>query len=196
MKTPNIILHALSLICIAYLFFSKPKQAQENKIDSVHPTNQESLKIAYINVDSIDKHFIMIQDLSKSIEKKQKSFEYQFQNKVKKFQEDLTKFQEQAKFLTQEQALEQQAELAQREQTILQSEQVYAEKLLKMKEENQSKLYQAVQDVIKQINDSTEFDLVLRVDQSMSSVFHASDSLDITTQVLSRLNQSYLGSKK
>ena len=152
-----------------------------------------NLPIAYVNLEELDSRYKFITDLRSQMEGDEKRISARLN---KEYEEIMLDYQEFAKNV-QSGAYSSQQEVAQREQT-------YQLKLQKLEEKRraeekkfydkqnalQSKINKNVSDYLKKYSQKFEYSYILATG-ALSSVLYASDSLDITEEVIKGLNAEY-----
>ena len=197
MKKASLFLNIILIVAVGYLYMKvfstnkeEKKTPQEEKTSS-HKTT----KYAYINIDTLDAHFIMVEDMRKEIEDEKLRLQSQLKSKATQLEQDYLKLQEEARYMTQTQAMEKQSELVERQEKLMLLEQNLGEKLMQLESDKNQMLQKAVNDALLQINEDNTYDFVFGYN-GWGNLLYAGDSLNITPEVLTILNANYTNSKK
>lgn len=170
------------------------------------------LKLAYVNIDTINAHYQYILDLEAEIkalsETKQKSLKQQMdqlQKDAQKAQTDFQKYLSNATSLTltQQQAKEAEfkkleASIQQRAERLSQLEQEYAAQVAERSAAEHEKMLAAVHAYIREYNAANQqFDIIYALSSGAGSpILYGNPSLDITKEILDGLNEEYRNLKK
>lgn len=214
MKNISIILNAVLIIAVGilyYLHFSCKKQCpvtptttvtkekaeveetilNKDIISSITTTDINSnFPIAFVNLDSLNAKSDFINALSKKIEKKAKQKnqvldkqKQDFQNQYKTIAENY----QMGVYKTEQELAAKQQELAQREQELGMAEQKMMSELEKERRELTKQINKKVTDFLEIYSAKSGYPIILATGVG-SSVLFAADSLNITSPVISSLN--------
>ncbi|MEN0055315.1 MAG: OmpH family outer membrane protein [Mucilaginibacter sp.] len=152
--------------------------------------------IVYVNSDSLLNKYDYFKDMSKRLEDKGKASQSDLQAKGQAFQREVAEYQKNAATLPadQRQATEQRL---QRKQQELQgySQNANAEFQNAQAGEN-TKLYDKIADFTKAYAKEKGYKLVLTYSKANPTVLYGDASLDVTADVVKRLNEAYAKDKK
>lgn len=205
MKNIQSILNILFLVCILVLFYlllnndnvdlDKEQNGTENKFSNSEVGMEgTAIDIRYVNTDSIWLNFDYVDEIRKRLESRQLQYKKELEGKIRNFEAEVKAFQEKAANMSRFEGEQKQKELIQEEQKLQQLQEELSVKLVE--EEEKMKL-----DLRKRILDHLEgykmenVDLILDYSNS-GSVLLASDSLNITSEVLTALNEDYAKQKE
>ncbi|MDR1169444.1 MAG: OmpH family outer membrane protein [Prevotellaceae bacterium] len=160
------------------------KQAVETKITD----------IAYIRLDSVIQKYDYYHDLKREFEQKAKKKEDEFRSKMNALQADAKVFQEkyQKMLLTNSEAEEQRQRLEQRDNELRNVE--YPKMMSELGEEEavmSRKVLDAIQVYVEKYNVEKKYSLILNA----ATIMVGTPSMDVTSDILSGLNQEYIASK-
>jgi outer membrane protein len=189
MKNLSLILNVVLLVAVGvlfYLHFSSGKPAAASS--SSAPAGD--LKIAYINSDSVLKHYDYLEVNRQLLEDKTKKAEQDYRNRAISLQNEIAAYQRNVSSMTLGQVKATEEDLGKKQQNL----QMYQQSLSQAMMEEEAKLNKALYDRItvylKKIGDEKGYQVVLKFDPS-SDVLYAGQSLDISKDVIDGLNSEY-----
>tara|TARA_R110002049_G_scaffold120471_9_gene274912 strand:+ start:2763 stop:3368 length:606 start_codon:yes stop_codon:yes gene_type:complete len=194
-KNLSITLNAVLLIAVAILFYlvlSEPKIAEPaSKVKTEDTTStKNSLKIAYINTDTLWANYELVKVLRAELEDKQGQFKRQLEGKVKVLESKYLKLREDAPMLTQADGEKRQMALMQEEEGIGQMQEELALKLAEEEDNMKRKIKTNLDRQLVKIKAEQELDLVLDY-STTSSLLLADSAMSITTEVVDQLNADF-----
>ncbi|MFA0964247.1 OmpH family outer membrane protein [Roseivirga sp. BDSF3-8] len=194
MKNLSLILNLVLLVAVAVLFYlhfsaNTPAQANETADMSV-AGSKENLRVAYINSDSLLKHYDYMEELTAELEETQQKFENEFKNRKQGLEREIQNFQQNMNNMTRAQAMAVQEDLVQKQQNLVRYQENLTQQLMQEEASKQNELYDRVAAYLKEYGSANQLELVLTYTKG-SGVLYASDSLDITSAVIDGLNSQY-----
>lgn len=199
MKSVQWILNIAFVLLISYLLITQNKT--ETADNSIAQTEQDSVKqdnpafhIRYINSDTLYKKYDLVNQMRKDLESRQKQFSNSLESKVRKFESEVQNFQQSAQGMSQFEGQQKQKELLEKEQELGRMQQDLSDQLLGMENEMHKKIRDKIFSHLSKYKEEG-IDLILDYSAS-SSLLMASDSLNITQEVLNTLNQEYAKEKE
>lgn len=198
MKRMNRLVNVIAAIAVVALF-----SQCTNKSDSQDAVNAKaipagSLKIAYIQMDSLLTKYNLCKDLNEAMVKKEENSRLVLNQKANQLAKDKQDFETKYKnnaFLSQERAQQEYNRLMKQDQDL----QALQGKLQNEFANENQKLNLQVRDsinaFIKDFNKSHHFNLILS-NSGMDVLLYADKSMDITTAAIDGLNKRYAASKK
>jgi outer membrane protein len=200
MKNINLVINAvlaLALIVVFILLFSLRGQVKELKSQPLAFKTAGSGKIVYINIDTLQNAYEMYFDMKTRIEGKQKKMVSDLDDKKKVFERSVAEYQDKAKkglLLSSEmQKIEQQ--LGADQQNLMRLNETMQQQLAEETQVENRKLMNSIIDYLKDYNKDGRFQYIFGHAYG-SNLLYASDSLDITYDVLKGLNEKYRSGKK
>lgn len=188
----NILLF-LGLAILYVLFFSKKGDDGSGKVaQALQKSGSGTMKVAFINNDSVLAHYDLVTKLSDELAGKTKRLEAEVANKQKAFEKDAAYFQEQVqkKSLSDQSAQEIYAQLQQNQQNILEMRDRYAMELQQNQLDMNVVVLDSVMNFLKRYNEKYKFDYILGFTKG-GNILYANDTLDITNDVIRELNGQY-----
>jgi outer membrane protein len=194
----NQVLQFLGIIFISssFLISSCGGEKKKSKTDPLEPTlvhaKENTLKIGYYNVDSLNEQYKLVKDVSNEIEQKIKKMSAGFESEVKSFEkwatdmekkmkEGLLLSSEEKKFM--EQFQKRQMELGQKEQKLSLDVQ-------EMQGDNFLKATNRVNDFVKRYAQENGFDMIFQY-QIGGQITYINEAFDVTKDIISGLNKEY-----
>ena len=191
MKNISLILNAVLLIAVAVLYFL---HFSGSKTSTEVTAQQEGapldLSIAYINSDTLLNNYDYFDELQKEFEAKRVNLEAEYETRARGLQNELASFQQNAPNMTIAQARAVEENLVQKQQNLLQYQQTLSQNLANEKAKMDEELYTRVSDYLQEYGKANNYQLVLTY-QRGSGVLFANDSMNITQNVITGLNQAY-----
>ena len=171
-----------------------------------------ALKVAYINVDTLNARYEYIKDLEKELNAYKTSKENSLKAQTQKLQSDVQALQNEYQnylktgdqlTLSQQQAKEadlkkREAELNQRAEKLASLEQEYTKQIMEKHTSENQKMLNAVYAFIREYNaDNQQFNLILaRTGSELPLILYGDEAMDITEEIVAGLNEEYKTVKK
>lgn len=196
MKRNKLVLGLLSVCAVAFCFAcAKSGQSAENKANNnanIAQSTSNSSKIAYVEVDTVFKHYDMALELGKTFESKSKQLDAELNSKSKTFQGGVLDFQNKVQkgLVTTANAQEIQKQLQAQEQGLYQLREQYQSQLAEEGQVNQRQILHSIMDYLKEYNKTKGFHYIL-ANSFPSSILYADSTLNITKEVIDGLNAKY-----
>lgn len=198
MKNSQSIVSAILAIAVIFLLYREfsPRPSGEQSPSTLAPVKAEgSLRLAYINIDSLVEHYNYHRELKEKLEQRVKRVEADLQQKSEVFQENITLLEREAPNMSDEQLQQAQMELQQTQQQLLQ----YRDQLtneLAVEEQELTQLLKADMDsILTALKTEQDYDFIFSFDPA-SSVLSANEAFNITKLVTERLNQAHQAKQK
>lgn len=148
------------------------------------------VKIAYVNSDSILKHYDYFEMRTKALEAKGQRLDQEFRNRAQGLQDEYANYQRTVNNLTLSQVKAVEEDLGKKQQNL----QLYQQRLNQELAQDEAKLnrdlYDKITAFLKDYSKENGLQVVLKYDPS-SDVLYGGDALDITNDVLKGLNEKY-----
>lgn len=192
MKNLSNVLHGVLFIAVAILYFlyfsNKNDSDPEDKGTAL--SNFGDMGMAYVNSDSLLAKYEYFKEIQDKLLAKRDKLNKDYQTRAEGLQKEISNFQNTAGNMTMNQAQAVQEDLKRKQQNLMMYQDQLSQQL--MKEENQmnGELYNKISDYLKVYGQENDLIFVLTYSKG-SGVLYANDSLDITTSVISGLNEEY-----
>lgn len=189
----NILLLVTTVVCI--VLFSKGHCGQDDEISTsvVKPANG-SLAVAYVNVDSLIEHYLLVKDLQSGFDAQRVKMQQEFGAKQNKFESEVRDFQNRASSMSASDAERLEKSLGAKQQQLMALEQQYSNQLAEQ-EMNMKK--HITDSLVNYLNSKykNKYDYILGYTNG-GGILYANDSYNITTVVLKNLNKQYSSNKE
>ena len=203
MKTP---VSMISKITLSLLLAGSLAACNQNKTDdktataatpaTSTTTTGKPEEIVFVNSDSLLTKYDYFKDMSKRLEAKGKAAQSDLVNKGQAFQREVAEYQKAAATMAADarQATEQRL---QRKQQELQAYQQNAGAQVQNEQAGeQAKLYEKVAEFLKVYAKDKGYKMVMTYQKGNSGILYGDASLDITSDVVKKLNEAYAKDKK
>lgn len=200
MQKISLAINAVLLIAVGVLFFmvlSLKKQisggsGSDSLSLSTIPLPKADGKIMYVNVDSLKAKYDYSLKIEAQLTKKGKANEAEIKNLYDKFQASYQKYQEQgqAGTMTDQQMEMAQMDMANQEKMIREREELISQNFAKEAEKLNEQFLKYVLDYLKKKSKEHNYSYVMGYSEG-ANLLYVNDSLDITKQVVSGLNEQY-----
>lgn len=198
-------LFSFTVLAVLLVTSCKPASAPADKGTSA----AGGLKIVYIDIDTLINQYDLYKDRKAELESQSKTAEQAlagkieaFQRRVGKFQQDLAQIQQNADKIApvelkkmEEKYAQQQQNLAREEESLMKQRDNAAMGLDKQLQETQKDIQKKIDEYLAKIALEKGYDYVL-MKGAGGSVMFAKNSMDITSETISKLNEEYQASKK
>jgi outer membrane protein len=207
-KNLSLILNAVLLVAVGvlyYLHFSKPTavtpEVNEDTTEVVTPVPLPEIRsvngpIAFINSDVLSEKYGFIKDSKAQLESYFRAKEDGLKQKEAKLRNDYQQFIQEAQGFTEQAIAEKEEQFRQRQQELMMDGQKLQEELETKQEENYKNILKRVDDYLRQLTKQKNYSYVFTYSKGMpATIVYANDSLEITNQVVTGLNQEYKAKK-
>jgi len=198
MKNLNIILNIALFIGLAVIYVlhftsgasdMTPSSPQEKPITGEYAPE---LPIAFFNIDTLLTHMVMYTDLQDQLAKKQQNLEANFASKYKTFEQSVTQFQNEVSkgLLTRSEMQTKDQQLAGERAKL---ENLQSEYLNQIQEEGMvghRKVIDYIMEYLKEYNQNQAYQYIFSFSFG-SNLFYADDARDITSEMITGLNNKY-----
>lgn len=188
MKNLSLILNVVLLVAVLILYvlhFSGDQKPAANASGMA-----TDLKIAYINSDTVLKHYEYLKAAQGKFEEKGKKLEQEMKSRAQSLQSEIESYQRNVNNMTIGQAKAVEEDLGKKQQNFeLYRERVSQELMVEQDKINQE-LYTKVTDYLKEYGSANGLHVVLKFSNT-SDVLYGAEPLDISKQVIEGLNEAY-----
>ena len=180
------------IACAVVTFSSCNKSPNDDDKAKNAPVAPASLKIAYVEVDSIMTQYTFCKETSEKLEKKQQNVESTLQQKGQALQQAAANFQQKLQsngFSTREQAEQVQAGLQKQNADLENLQQRLAGELQQESAKFNEALHDSLQHFLNRYNKDKKYTLILS--KSGDNILYGDKAIDITDEVIEGLNKAY-----
>lgn len=195
MKNISLILNVVLIVAVGVLYvlhFSGGGASTGKGSTTVVDSTGRTLKVAYVNMDSLFEKYAFYGDLTELMEQKKQSSEATLNAKAASLERQAMEFQEklQKHLITQRQAEEMGQKLEKDRQQILQLQADLTQRLVEDERLLNKQLYDSISSFLKDYNAEHNYNLVLSVALG-TNLLYGDSTLDITADVIKGLNTRY-----
>jgi outer membrane protein len=178
---------ALFLVC-SFIFFTSCKDG--SPASNQGSGDSSSLKIAYVNGDSVLFNYKEFRKESEAMEQKQRNLEDELQSKGAALEKEIMTYQQKAQTgtMTGKEMEAREKYLSSRQEAILAERDRMAQEIMKETSEINKRLQTVLQDKLKKIKEEEGYDYILSYVEG-GPVLVADEKYDITERVLRALNE-------
>jgi outer membrane protein len=192
MKNLSLILNIILLVAVSvlfYLHFSKSSPVSDAAV-----VDPRDLNVAYINSDSVLKHFDFLKEQRDVLEAKTQKMEQEFRNRAQGLQNEFNAYQRNVSSMTLGQVKATEEDLAKKQQNLQLYQQSLGQQLAEEEAKLNRELYDRITTFLKAYGTEKGLQLVFKYDPT-SDILWAEDMLDISQDVIVGLNNEYKNEK-
>ncbi len=190
------ILSLAGVVVLFILFFLKGSGSNETiPIPAAAAYSKEGgLKIAFVNSDSIKKHYKLVQDFQKNLETKYAQYDGEITRKQQALEKQAMELQKkyEARQISAEDAQRADEQLQAESRKVYELNQNYSGKMAEEEARLNQVFIDSIHNFLLRYNKNNTFDYILGYSKGGGILF-AKDTLDITKEVLDNLNKEYSG---
>jgi outer membrane protein len=189
MKNISLILNIVLLVAVAvlyYLHFSGGSSASPAASSSGSQVPSD-IKIAYVNSDSITKHYDFLKEKRTVMEAKAKRLDADFEKRAIGLQNEFQAYQRNVNSMTLGQVKATEEDLQKKQQNLQLYQQRLSQEVMQDEARINKELYDKVTAYLKKYGEEKGLHVILKYDPT-SDVLTASSTLDVTNEVIKGLN--------
>jgi outer membrane protein len=187
---------ATAVALVAVLSACNNDAKTETKASATTTSVSADEKIVYVNSDSLLTKYEYFKDLKTKMETKGKNAESDLVAKQQAFQREVQQYQAQQNSLAAEQRAATEQRLSRKQQELQAYSQNAGAALQNEQAKEQEVLYDKVAEYLKTYAKSKGYKMVLTYSKGNSAILFADESLDVTSAVITGLNEAYKKDKK
>lgn len=194
MKSVSTFLNVVLLIAVGVLYYLQfSSKSATNSVDPVE-TETNALKvdanIVYLNTDSLWEQYEYVQKMKADLLDEKQRLESQYERELRAFEQDYINFQERAARFSDRQRQIEQESLMQKEQEMLALKENLAIKLAQSEQDKNLEIQNAIYRVLDDFNIQNKHTMIFGM-SATSDLLLANPNLDITKQIVAKLNEDY-----
>ncbi|WP_295773175.1 OmpH family outer membrane protein [uncultured Mucilaginibacter sp.] len=203
MKNPA---STLSKITLSILVAASLAACNQNKTNDKPATTPAAAKvedntlkngdIVFVNSDTLLNKYQYFKDMADRLEKKGKAAQADLQNRGQAFQREVAEYQKSAATMSADQRQATEQRLARKQQELQAYQQNTGAQVQQDQAGEQAKLYEKVADFLKVYAKEKGYKMVMTYQKGNSGILYGDASLDITSDVVAKLNEAYNKDKK
>jgi outer membrane protein len=195
----HLIIEAILLVGLTVLFilfFTYRKTSVHNAPIALQKTSGKSVKVVFINIDTLNNQYLFVKKLKIDLEATGKRLESEIMSEQAAFEKEATTFQKQAAAneIPEDKAKVMYDALMQKQQALADKKERYTQQVAEKEQAMHVTLLDTVTNFLKRYNRNYNFDYILGY-ANAGQILLASETLDITEDVVSELNKEYKGKK-
>jgi outer membrane protein len=193
----NVVL-AVAVVALYVMYFTgigSPKK--KSSFEGLPAGSANGGSIFYVQIDSVLSHFDMATDLSGELQTKFNASESEFQAKQKAYQNDVNDYQykSQRGLITRSEAQTAEQELYAKQQNLAKLQQDLSQDLQEKQTVMNRQVINTIMEYLKKNSSQLNYKYVLGTSFG-GNILYANDSLDITKNIVTGLNENYQETKK
>lgn len=198
MKKISFLINIVLLVLIGVLFYLHFKTSKEVAQTSVSDEQSQTelkkdrMKIAYVNLDSLEMHYTYFQDKKEELFKKQQSIQNELSSKQKAIQADIEKLQKNAATMTQSEGEAAEKKIIQQRQALQNRQQQLQNELAQQQQAFNQELHRRLDAFLEQYNSGKDYDYILSYSSDLSIILYKKQAYDITEEVIAGLNKAQI----
>ncbi len=191
MTKKNLFCLVTTAICGMTIFASCDKSPKEEQQQTVAASQSSTIKIAYVEVDSLMTQYEYCKEYSLILEKKSQNIQSTLQQKGQALQSAAANFQQklQQNAYTREQAEQIQAGLQKQNADLEALQQRLGAEFQEETAKFNTALHDSLQNFINKYNKDKKYTMILS--KSGDNILYADKSVDITNDIIAGLNKAY-----
>jgi outer membrane protein len=195
MKNLSLILNIVLLVAVVYLYVLHFSNGKVPSTSSFSDTSAVDLKVAYINSDSVLKHYDYLKINRDQLEAKTKKMDQDLRNRTAGLQNEISAYQRNVSSMTLGQARATEEDLGKKQQNLQLYQQSLQQQLMQEESKLNKELYERITAFLKKYGQEKGLQVVLKFDPT-SDVLYGRENLDITPDVIKGLNEDFQVEKK
>lgn len=198
MKRINHLINVFVAITIVALFSQCSKKPNTQDAVNVKSIPAGSLKIAYVEIDSLLTKYTFCKDLNETMVKKEENSRLVLNQKANELAKEKQEFQKKYDnnaFLSQDRAQQEYSRLMKMDQDLQALQSKLQSELASENQKNSLQLRDSINTFLKIFNKSYHFNLIIS-NTGFDNLLYADSSMNITKAVIDGLNKRYDASKK
>lgn len=164
--------------------------------ESSTTTGARAEEIVFVNSDSLLTKYEYFKDMSARLEKKGKDAQADFVSRDNAFRREVAEYQKAAATMSADQRQATEQRLQRKQQELQTYQQRAGAEVQNNQAGEQAKLYEKVADFLKTYAKEKGYKMVMTYQKGNSGILYGDASLDITSDVVKKLNEAYAKEKK
>lgn len=200
MKNLSLLFNAILAIAVAYLYFLHFGSKKTAELPVIAPATSatSSLKVAYVNIDTLYEKYEWFKQQKAALEKKLTNADNSLSSRENAFMQKVQQFQQKVESgnVAAVELQKEQEQLSSEEQSLQKERMRLAKNLEEETKGANEQLQKSLEEKLKHLRSQIGYDYVMGYQKGMPNILLANDSLDITRQVLQLLNAATDETKK
>lgn len=192
MKKLSLVLNIILFVLVGVLFYLHFSPNMNTASVQTKPKNDSAslrpLRIAYVNLDSLEMHYTYFQMKKAELEKKQQSIQNDLSSRAKAIQDDIAALRKKAPTMTQSEGEAAQKKIMQKQQALQQREQNMREEFMQDQQRFNTDLHSRLDHFLESYNSDKRYSYILSYASGASDILYKDSAFDITAEVITGLN--------
>jgi len=150
-------------------------------------------KTAYVDTTKIVQEYKEMKDIEAQFTSKSDSVRQQLDSVARVFQQEVQAYQSEMNSMSESQRKEREQELMQKQQMLQQQQQMQSNRLREQSSEVMDSIVTKIKDYVKDYGKENNYTYIFGSNES-ANIMYAEEGLDITQEILEKLNNEYGGS--
>jgi outer membrane protein len=198
MKNFSLILNVVLLLLVGYLYFDKFTSSKKTTVANTQKCKDSSThhgnKVAYIDLDSLQSSYEYYKVLKADFEKKQVASNNEVADLQRRYQSRAMQLQQKGATMNQQEQEAAMKEINQMQQGLQAKKQELDNALYNANSKMKEDILKKIQDFLKEYNKDGRYDYVFSYEPGF--MFYKDSALNITSDVITGLNELYTRNKK
>jgi outer membrane protein len=196
MKNILLPLNVVLAVAVAVLFFLHFKSSK-SPVTSVasDAKGAHSLKIAYVDLDSIQEKYVYYKEKMTEFERKKESADRELNTAFQRIENERATFAQRGEAITQAEAENFQREYTRKMQNLESQKRNFENNIQQDGMKTMEDLRKRINDFLVEYNKTKSYSLIFSTSSSVNVLFHKDSTLDITNDIVAGLNAAYNKSK-
>jgi outer membrane protein len=192
MKRLSVVLNVILFVLVAvlfYLHFSTRTGRTDRTTNTGKDTSVQSpLRIAFVNIDSLEAHYGYFQQKKVELAKKQEAIQNDLAGRAKALQNEVAQLQKKAPTMTQTEGEAAQKSIMQKQQALQQREQDLRQQFMEEQQQFNMDLHARLDRFLQKYNADKHYTYILSYSEGVSDILYKDPAKDITADVIKGLN--------
>lgn len=200
MKKMKYILNGFMALAFVLMFVQCTDQKSANNNDSqAVATIPGSMKIAYVEIDSLLTKYKFWNDLNELMIQKEENIRTTLNEKAKDLDNDMREFQRKLEnngFVSRERAEQENLRISQKQRDLQQLQEKLTNELQMENQKNNLILNDSINSFLKIYNKDKKYSMILSTTSGLGTLLYADETYNITDEIVEGLNARYNPEKK
>ena len=187
------VLLVIAVIILFALQFSSNKDTTQTSDKEKSAGSAQELKVAYVNTDSVLNQYKLVEVMQAKLQGEGEAMQKELQRRQKELKKRYQQYQRRVKnnSIGVDEAKRIEQELKKEEQELYKLQQKYSKQYADQTRGMNKKLIDTLRNFLNRYNKSSNFDYILAKSTTNNNILYSNDSLEITSQIIDKLNKEY-----
>jgi outer membrane protein len=195
MKNSLLPLNIVLTLAVAVLFFLHFKSSKGAATPAASIKGAEALKIAYVDLDSIQEKYVYYKEKMTEFERKKEGADRELNSAFQRIENERATFAQRGEAITQAEAENFQREYTRKMQNLESQKRNFENSIQQDGMKTMEDLRKRINDFLVEYNKTKSYSLIFSTSSSVNVLFHKDSTLDITNDIVAGLNAAYNKSK-